>query len=233
MNARRIRDYYRRRNTAVKILYRRLRRVRDLLGRHACSQTAGTRACPGALPACGSGDGAQLVVEDAGVAPGQTVVVHGAAGNVGAFAIQIARARDANIVGTIRAAKDEETVRIPGATQVIRSQADHARFAKGADVVIDTVGGRSQGSPFSLVRPSPATLLHQPWRIVRRWRWIPLISGDGANAPVNETFVALIRKFQRQRAWNRRRGRSRRIPQNTSQVPSGRACRAHPVEAIA
>jgi NADPH:quinone reductase-like Zn-dependent oxidoreductase len=94
----------------------------------------------------------QMVVEHARVAAGQTVVVHGAAGNVGAFAVQIARARGARVTGTVRQEKDEETVRALGATEVIRNQADYARFARGADVVIDTVGGRSQPALFSLVR---------------------------------------------------------------------------------
>jgi NADPH:quinone reductase-like Zn-dependent oxidoreductase len=94
----------------------------------------------------------QMVVEHARVAAGQTVVVHGAAGNVGAFAVQIACARGAKVTGTVREEKDEETVRALGATDVIRNQGDYARFARGAEVVIDTVGGRSQAALFSLVR---------------------------------------------------------------------------------
>jgi NADPH:quinone reductase-like Zn-dependent oxidoreductase len=94
----------------------------------------------------------QMVVEHARVAAGQTVVVHGAAGNVGAFAVQIACARGARVAGTVRQEKDEETARALGAAEVIRYQADYARFASGADVVIDTVGGRSQAALFSLVR---------------------------------------------------------------------------------
>jgi NADPH:quinone reductase-like Zn-dependent oxidoreductase len=94
----------------------------------------------------------QMVVEHARVAAGQTVVVHGAAGNVGAFAVQIACARGAKVTGTVREEKDEETVRALGATDVIRNQGDYARFARGAEVVIDTVGGRSQAALFSLVK---------------------------------------------------------------------------------
>ena len=58
----------------------------------------------------------------------------------------------AEVAGTVRQEKDEETARALGATEVIRNQADYARFAQGADVVIDTVGGRSQAVLFSLVR---------------------------------------------------------------------------------
>jgi NADPH:quinone reductase-like Zn-dependent oxidoreductase len=94
----------------------------------------------------------QMVVEHARVAAGQTVVVHGAAGNVGAFAVQIACARGAKVTGTVREEKDEETVRALGATRVIKNVEDYARLIKAADVVIDTVGGRSQASLFSIVR---------------------------------------------------------------------------------
>jgi NADPH:quinone reductase-like Zn-dependent oxidoreductase len=94
----------------------------------------------------------QMVAEHARVAAGQTVVVHGAAGNVGAFAVQIACARGARVTGTVRVEKDEETVRALGATDVIRNQGDYARSARGAEVVIDTVGGRSQAALFSLVK---------------------------------------------------------------------------------
>jgi NADPH:quinone reductase-like Zn-dependent oxidoreductase len=93
----------------------------------------------------------QMVVEHARVTAGQTVVVHGAAGNVGAFAVQIARACGANVVGTVRSGTDEESVRELGAADVIRNQSDFSRLTGRADVVVDTVGGPSQSLLFLLL----------------------------------------------------------------------------------
>jgi len=95
----------------------------------------------------------QMIVEHARVMSGQTVVVQGAAGNVGALAVQIARSRGADVVGTVRSAADEATVRELGATDVIRSQADFSRLTRRADVVVDTVGGPSQSLLFPLLVP--------------------------------------------------------------------------------
>jgi NADPH:quinone reductase-like Zn-dependent oxidoreductase len=84
---------------------------------------------------------------------GQRVLVHGAAGGVGAFAVQLAHGRGAHVVGTA-STKDLGTVRELGADQVV----DHtgARFedvVDQVDLVFDTVGGeRLERSP-AVVRP--------------------------------------------------------------------------------
>jgi NADPH:quinone reductase-like Zn-dependent oxidoreductase len=79
--------------------------------------------------------------------------VHGAAGGVGAFAVQLAHGRGAHVVGTA-STKDLGTVSELGADQVV----DHtgARFedvVDQVDLVFDTVGGeRLERSP-AVVRP--------------------------------------------------------------------------------
>jgi NADPH:quinone reductase-like Zn-dependent oxidoreductase len=80
---------------------------------------------------------------------GQRVLVQGAAGGVGHFAVQLARSRGAYVIGTA-STRHHETVRELGADQVI----EHAAQPDGAvDLVFDTVGGeRLQGAP-SLLRP--------------------------------------------------------------------------------
>jgi NADPH:quinone reductase-like Zn-dependent oxidoreductase len=84
---------------------------------------------------------------------GQRVLVHGAAGGVGAFAVQLAHGRGAHVVGTA-STKDLGTVSELGADQVV----DHtgARFedvVDQVDLVFDTVGGeRLERSP-AVVRP--------------------------------------------------------------------------------
>jgi NADPH:quinone reductase-like Zn-dependent oxidoreductase len=92
------------------------------------------------------------MLERARVATGQTVVIHGAAGNVGAFAVQITHSLGARVIGTVRTSTSADRVRELGADEVIELEGA-ARFAKKADVVLDTVGGRSQSTLFQLIKP--------------------------------------------------------------------------------
>jgi len=83
----------------------------------------------------------QMVFEYAGVAPGQFVLIHGGAGSVGAYLLQLAKRAGAMVV-TTAAAKDTSYVRGLGAYGVI----DYGvkRFEeqlKDVDAVLDTVGG--------------------------------------------------------------------------------------------
>jgi NADPH:quinone reductase-like Zn-dependent oxidoreductase len=92
------------------------------------------------------------MLERAHVATGQTVVIHGAAGNVGAFAVQIARSFGTRVVGTVRTSASADRVGELGADEVIELEIT-ARFARKADIVLDTVGGRSQSTLFQLIKP--------------------------------------------------------------------------------
>jgi NADPH:quinone reductase-like Zn-dependent oxidoreductase len=85
------------------------------------------------------------MLERARVATGQTVVIHGAAGSVGAFAVQIALSLGVRVIGTARTSASADRVRELGADEVIGIEAA-AMIAKKADVALDTVGGRSQSS---------------------------------------------------------------------------------------
>jgi NADPH:quinone reductase-like Zn-dependent oxidoreductase len=95
----------------------------------------------------------QALFDYACLQAGETVVIHGAAGNVGAFAVQFARrARIRSVVtaGT----KDIDYVRGLGADKVVDYQKQ--RFedeAGGADVVLDLVGGETQTRSIRVLRP--------------------------------------------------------------------------------
>jgi NADPH:quinone reductase-like Zn-dependent oxidoreductase len=88
-----------------------------------------------------------------GLTEGQRVLVHGAAGGVGHFAVQLARMRGAYVIGTASAA-NVETVRELGADEVV----DHSsvRFedaVRDVELVFDTAGGdRLERSPAVLRR---------------------------------------------------------------------------------
>lgn len=85
----------------------------------------------------------QAFTEQAHVGPGQHVLVHGGAGGVGAFAVQIAKALGARVTATASAA-DIDYVRSLGADVVIDYKA--VRFedvVSDVDVVLDPIGGRT------------------------------------------------------------------------------------------
>jgi NADPH:quinone reductase-like Zn-dependent oxidoreductase len=75
--------------------------------------------------------------------PGQRVLVNGAAGGVGTFAVQVAKALGAHVVG-VCSTRNVEMVRSIGADEVVDYTAeDFTHKKEGYDLVLDTVGNRS------------------------------------------------------------------------------------------
>jgi NADPH:quinone reductase-like Zn-dependent oxidoreductase len=80
--------------------------------------------------------------EVGGLKPGQRVLVNGASGGVGTYAVQIATALGATVTG-VCGAKNSELVRSLGADEVIDYRtADFTRHDKRHDLVLDIAGGR-------------------------------------------------------------------------------------------
>jgi NADPH:quinone reductase len=81
------------------------------------------------------------------VEPGQTVLVHGAAGGVGTAALDLAPAFGARTIAVVSSDEKEAVARAAGADEVVRSDGpwlDRVREltgGRGADVVLDPVGG--------------------------------------------------------------------------------------------
>jgi NADPH2:quinone reductase len=78
--------------------------------------------------------------------PGETVLVHGAAGGVGTAALQVAKALGATTIGVVSSDAKERVARDAGADHVVRSEGAWKDEAKeisggGVDVVLDPVGG--------------------------------------------------------------------------------------------
>ncbi len=87
-----------------------------------------------------------LVSDCAPVGPGDTVLVHAAAGGVGLLLTQLATARGAGVLGTVSTAEKADLVRAAGATDVLRSGDDLAARVRdltggtGVAVAFDGVG---------------------------------------------------------------------------------------------
>jgi NADPH:quinone reductase-like Zn-dependent oxidoreductase len=91
-----------------------------------------------------SGSTALQGLRDVGkVQPGQKVLIIGAAGGVGSFAVQIAKAFEAHVTGVCSTTK-MELVRSIGADDVIDyTRDDFAETGQRYDVILDTAGNRS------------------------------------------------------------------------------------------
>ncbi|HEU4656522.1 MAG TPA: NADP-dependent oxidoreductase [Capillimicrobium sp.] len=103
----------------------------------------------------------QALVETAGVEPGTRVLVHGAGGGVGHLAVQIAKARGAEVVGIASAGK-HGLLRDLGADELVDYRdADVASVIRDVDVVLDGVGGDTAERSLRSVRDG-ATILTLP-----------------------------------------------------------------------
>jgi NADPH:quinone reductase-like Zn-dependent oxidoreductase len=94
----------------------------------------------------------QALFDHAQLKSGQAVVIHGAAGNVGAYAVQLAHRAGLRIIATTSSA-DIAFVRDLGADKVIDYHSPRLwEEIREADAVIDLVGGETQERSFRVLR---------------------------------------------------------------------------------
>jgi NADPH:quinone reductase-like Zn-dependent oxidoreductase len=94
----------------------------------------------------------QMVIEFAQLSSGQAVLIHGGAGNVGGYAVQLAKRAGAVVIATA-SAENAPYVRRLGADGVIDYRAK--RFeerVKEIDAVIDTVGGETLDRSYGVLK---------------------------------------------------------------------------------
>jgi NADPH:quinone reductase-like Zn-dependent oxidoreductase len=95
----------------------------------------------------------QALFDHGDLQSGERELIHGGAGGVGSFAVQLARWRGAHVAATA-SARDAELVRELGADEVIDYRAE--RFEDAVDVrdlVFDTVGGETWERSWNVLRP--------------------------------------------------------------------------------
>ncbi|MDE3196654.1 MAG: NADP-dependent oxidoreductase, partial [Acidobacteriota bacterium] len=118
----------------------------------------------------------QGLVDRAKLQPGEKVLIHGGAGAVGIFAIQLARLRGAKTFTTV-SARNREFAKSAGADVAIDYRAERFEDVCGAvDVVFDTVGGDT---------------LRRSWAVLKRdYRMVTIVSSEAASpdSRVNKAF---------------------------------------------
>ncbi len=118
----------------------------------------------------------QMLFEYAKAKTGHAILIHGAAGNVGAYAVQLARNAGLKIFATA-GPSDLEYVRRLGAEQIVNYKTTKFEdVVPPVDVVIDTVGGDTRERSFSVLKkggilvsvvsPFPETPQHRGVRSV-------------------------------------------------------------------
>ncbi|MEU9831770.1 zinc-dependent alcohol dehydrogenase family protein [Streptosporangium sp. NPDC048047] len=97
------------------------------------------------------------LIDRAQVRPGQKVLIHGGAGGIGHVAVQIARARGAEVFATASPSRLEVVERL-GATPIdytttaVEEYVAEHTGGQGFDVIFDTVGGAVLDASFAAVR---------------------------------------------------------------------------------
>ncbi|HEX2948412.1 MAG TPA: NADP-dependent oxidoreductase, partial [Armatimonadota bacterium] len=95
----------------------------------------------------------QAIFDHAGLQKGQSILIHGAAGGVGSFAVQFAKWKGAYVIGTA-SGDNVQFARDLGADTVIDYKKDRFESAvHDVDVVLDTIGGDTLERSWSVLKP--------------------------------------------------------------------------------
>ena len=101
----------------------------------------------------------QALRDKARLQPGQRVLVNGAAGGVGTFAVQIAKSMGAHVTG-VCSTRNVELVRSLGADEVVDYTAnDFTRRGQRYDVIVDLIGNRSTSDLRRVLTPKGTAVL--------------------------------------------------------------------------
>lgn len=96
----------------------------------------------------------QAFFDHAHLVSGQRVLIHGAAGGVGAFAVQIARWLGAYVIGTASAENRDFLLRLGADEAIDYRQTQFEQVLHDVDVVLDTIGGETRERSWQVLKPT-------------------------------------------------------------------------------
>ena len=94
----------------------------------------------------------QALIDTAKLSAGQTVLIHGASGGVGTFAIQIAKARGAKVIATASTANQDLLKQLGADVAVDYTKQKFEDVARDVDVVLDSVGRDTLARSYGIVK---------------------------------------------------------------------------------
>jgi len=94
----------------------------------------------------------QSLVDAAHIAAGETVLIHGASGGVGSFAVQIAKAFGARVIATASTGNQDLLKELGADVTIDYTKTRFEDMAKDVDIVLDTVGGETLARSYAVVK---------------------------------------------------------------------------------
>lgn len=138
----------------------------------------------------------QALRDQAHVRTGQKVLINGASGGVGTFAVQIAKSFGAEVTG-VCSTRNVELVRSLGADHVVDyKKEDFAAASRRYDVIIDNVGNRSPLDLRNVLAPNGTVVIvgapkDGPWI----GTFLGIIKGTALSWFVDEKFVFFVARL--------------------------------------
>ena len=94
----------------------------------------------------------QALVDRAHLSESQRILIHGGAGGVGNFAVQLARHKNAHVIATV-STENLDFVKRLGADEVIDYRTtSFEKVVRDVDIVLDTVGGETRARSWGVLR---------------------------------------------------------------------------------
>lgn len=124
--------------------------------------------------------------QDGALQAGQRVLIHGAAGGVGSFAVQFARWKGARVIGTTSKTNLDFVGSLGAETVIDYTSTPFEQVAQELDLVLDTIGGETLRRSMQVVKrggtlvsllEEPSPVLAQQYGIHARKNAIPPTSG--------------------------------------------------------